>query len=182
MKNRILTALVMMTLMVPLSSIRAQEKQENKTQVENKPEYKNAVGIRAGRTSGITFKHFMNSGNAFEMILGVWPNAVGLTALYEKHTATGLAGLKFYYGGGGHFTAETGRYYYRTYNNRTRSYEYRYGRDGIGIGIDGIVGLDYKIGMIPLALSIDLKPFLEVSNYGDVYTALDAGIGIKLAF
>lgn len=146
-----------------------------------KHDYRNAIGIRAGRTSGVTFKHFFNTGNALELIGAFWPNAVGLTALYEKHTGTGLNGLKFYYGGGGHLTAGTGTYYH-WHGNRDRPYPSRYGRDGFAAGIDGIAGLDYKIGPIPLALSLDLKPFVEISNYGVIYTALDAGLGIKLAF
>jgi hypothetical protein len=145
-------------------------------------EYRNAVGIRAGRTSGITFKHFLNGDHALEGILGIWPNALGVTGLYQKHTPTGINGLKFYYGGGGHLTFETNRYYYRYYNNRNEHYVYRYGRNGLAAGIDGVAGLDYKIGVIPLALSLDIKPFLEVSNYGVVYVALDAGLGIKIAF
>jgi hypothetical protein len=150
--------------------------------VNGNPEYKNALGLRAGRTAGITYKHFFNTGNAFEAILGLWPNAFGLTGLYQKHAATGLDGLKFYYGGGGHFTRETGRYYYRHYGLRGDEYNYRYGKNGLAVGIDGIVGIDWKIGVIPLALSLDLKPFLEVSNYGIIYTAIDAGLGIKVAF
>lgn len=145
-------------------------------------DYSNAIGIRIGATSGVTFKHFMATGNAIDFILGIWPNAFGITALYEKHQQLGLKGLKFYYGAGGHFTAETGKYYYRTNNDRNRPYVYRYGHRGFGGGIDGIVGLEYKIRAIPLALSVDLKPFVEISNYGDIYTALDASLGVKLAF
>jgi hypothetical protein len=145
-------------------------------------DYKNAVGIRAGRTAGITYKHFFNTAQAFEGIIGFWPNAVGITALYEKHMGVGLNGLRFYYGAGGHFTGETGHYYYRKYNDRDGDYIPRYGRNGFAVGLDGITGLEYKIGMIPLALSFDLKPFVEVSNYGIIYTALDIGLSVKLAF
>lgn len=145
-------------------------------------DYKNAIGIRMGSTSGITYKHFMGTGNAMELILGLWRNAVGLTALYEVHTGTGLPGVKFYYGAGAHFTAETGRYYYHLHNDRQNVYVHRYGYKGYGAGIDGIAGLEYKIKTIPLALSIDLKPFVEISNYGDIYRAIDASLGIKLAF
>lgn len=155
---------------------------EKKVKPEVSFEYKNAIGIRAGGTSGITFKHFLNTGNAVEAILGIWPNALGFTALYERHAGTGLEGLKFYYGGGGHFTAETGDYYYRTHKNAHREYVSRYGDNGLGIGIDGIVGVEYKIGVIPLVLSFDLKPYLELSNYGIVYTAIDPALGIKIAF
>jgi hypothetical protein len=173
MKPRI-QALFLLLLMVP--ALHAQK------EINSGPDYKNAIGIRAGKTSGVTFKHFFNTGNAGEFILGLWTNAVGLTMLYEKNMSPGPLGLKFYYGAGAHATAETGTNYYRKHNNRDQDYVYRYGDNGLALGIDGVVGLDYKIGVVPLAISVDLKPFLEVSNYGIIYTALDAGLGIKLAF
>jgi hypothetical protein len=179
--NRII-ALFTLSAAITTNVFAQDKKSKPDNTVERNYEYKNAIGIRAGGTSGITFKHFFNTGNAFEAILGIWPNAVGLTALYEKHTGTGVDGLKFYYGGGAHITGETGNYYYRTHRNANREYIYRYGTNGFGLGIDGIVGLDYKIGVIPLALSFDLKPYLEVSNYGTIFTAIDPSLGIKIAF
>jgi hypothetical protein len=173
--------LIRHTLIVFLACTTSLEAQQNDA-VTSSPEYKNAIGIRAGRTSGITFKHFFNSGNAFEGILGLWKNAVGLTALYEKNQGLGVNGLKFYYGAGAHITGETGHNYYRKHNGTDNDYVYRYGENGWAAGIDGTVGLDYKIGPVPLAISLDIKPFAELSNYGYIYTGLDAGLGIKLAF
>jgi hypothetical protein len=179
MKNSILRLTLLFSFMLPAY---AWAQSQTTQAIEQKHDYKNAIGIRAGSTSGLTFKHFMNPDNAFELILGIWPNALGLTGLYEKHAGTGIAGLKFYYGGGAHFTAETGRYYFRNQRTRDRIYVYRYGNNGLGLGIDGVAGLDYKIPVIPLSLSLDIKPYVEVSNYGEVYVALDAGLGIKVAF
>ena len=148
-----------------------------------KPDYRTAIGIRAGGTSGLTVKHFFGTSSAIEGILGLWPNAFGLTGLYEKHVGiSGAPGLKFYYGGGAHITAETNRYYYRYDHRHRHDYEYRYGHNGFGIGIDGIVGIEYKIPVIPFAISLDLKPFVEVSNYGGIFTAIDPSLGIKVAF
>jgi len=151
----------------------------DETPLSYKANYRNAIGIRAGGTSGLTFKHFLNSNDAVEVVLGLWPNAIGVTGLYERHVGTRLDGLKFYYGGGAHFTAETDHYYYR---NNDNGYVYRYGHDGIGIGIDGILGIEYKIPAIPFAISLDLKPFIEFSNYGNMYTGIDPSLGIKVAF
>jgi len=143
-----------------------------------KTTYRNAIGIRAGGTSGITFKHFLNSSDAIEGILGLWPNAIGITVLYERNVGIqGAPGLHFYYGGGAHFNAATGDYYaYRD------DYWYHYRHDGIGVGIDGIMGIEYKIPPIPMAISLDLKPFIEASNYGTFYAGFDPSIGIKVAF
>jgi hypothetical protein len=146
-----------------------------------KYDYKFAIGIRAGSTSGLTFKHLMNRGNAVELIAGLWPNAVGLTGLYEKHVGSGISSLRFYYGAGLHFTVETNHYLYRRPSDNG-AYAYRYGPDGWGAGVDGIVGIEYKIPVIPVALSFDLKPYVEATSIGYLYTAIDPGLGIKFAF
>lgn len=149
------------------------------TEPQNKTTYNTAIGLRAGGTSGLTVKHFFGSGNAIEGIIGIWPNAFSLTGLYEKNVNAGLAGLNFYYGGGAHLSAETGRYYdYR----RDGYYYYRYSDGSPGLGIDGILGIEYKIPPIPFAISLDLKPFVEVNANGRIYTAIDPGLGIKIAF
>jgi hypothetical protein len=156
--------------------------QQSATAPEKKFTYSNAIGIRAGGTSGLTYKHLMNSNNGLEFILGFWPQSIGVTGLFEKHVESGLGGLRFYYGGGAHFTVETNRPVYRKFNDNGQEYVYRYGKNGFGIGIDGIVGLEYKIPVIPVALSVDLKPFIETTNYGGIYTAIDPSLGIKFAF
>jgi hypothetical protein len=145
-------------------------------------DYKHAIGIRAGGTSGVTYKHLLNMNNGYELILGIWSNAIGFTGLYEKQAGTGVNGLRFYYGAGGHLTLETNSVFYKRYDNHGNEYVYRYGHNGFAIGVDGIVGIEYKIPVIPMAISFDLKPFIEFSNNRTFYTALDPGLGIKVAF
>lgn len=163
------------------ASLQAQDNRTSTEKPTRKTDYKNAIGIRAGTTAGATFKHFFNPGHAAELILGIWPNAFGFTALYEKHEPTGIEALRFYYGGGAHVTAEAGHYVYRTHRFRDDNYHYRYGDRGLAIGVDGIAGIEYKIPVVPLALSLDIKPFVEISNFGRAYVALDGSLGIKIA-
>src|ERR1700741_814315 len=108
----------------------------------NRYDYKNAIGLRVGETSGFTYKHMFNNGNAFEGIISAWPYTIGLTGLYEKHLQTGAPGLLWYFGVGGHanFGGPTERaYYYR--GDRRYTYVYRSG--GYAVGADGIIGLEY---------------------------------------
>src|SRR5438105_2680843 len=74
-------------------------KKESKAIMED-GNYRNAIGIRMGGSSGLTIKHKFLSGNAFEGIVGFWPNALGLTGLYEMYVPTGATGLNWYFGGG----------------------------------------------------------------------------------
>ncbi len=140
--------------------------------------YKTAYGLRGGGTSGLTIKHFINSSTALEGIVGIWPYTISLTGLYETYANAGAEGLSWYYGGGGHITFESGTYHERDYYYRRDHYR----AEGLGLGIDGVLGLEYKIRQIPFAISFDIKPMIEVNVNGGNFFALDPGLGVKFAF
>jgi len=143
--------------------------------------YNNAIGIRVGETSGLTFKHYFASSNAVEGIVSFWPNSLGITGLYEQYVSTNITGLNWYFGGGGHINMGYMRSMDRAYSE-SRYYAYRYTYPGVGIGVDGIAGIEYKIPKIPIAFSFDLKPFVEINNSPDIFIALDPGFGAKFTF
>lgn len=67
-----------------------------------------------------------------------------ITGLYEIHgNIEGAPGLKWYVGPGAHL----GLYNYKGYYD-----------DKAVAGVDGVLGLDYKINKAPLNLSIDWQP------------------------
>jgi hypothetical protein len=137
--------------------------------------YKFAAGIRAGETSGLTFNVNTTASTGLEFIAGIWSDWVSLTALYEiRKEAFNAKGLNWYYGGGGHFSFATGTYYQegRTYPRG----------DFSGIGLDAILGLEFKIPEVPFAVNFNLKPLFEINTVGDLYFAIDPGIGLKFTF
>lgn len=140
-------------------------------------QYNTAFGIRLGGTSGLTIKHFYKPTLAAEGIVGTFGNGFSLTGLIEKHLPVyDTEGLSFYYGGGIHLAFYNGRY---SGNNFGREVDYRSGND-VGIGINGIIGLEYHFpNNIPIVLTVDLKPFLEIGSGGYVSVASDPSIGIK---
>lgn len=148
----------------------------------NSYDYKNAIGIRVGETSGFTYKHMFSKGNAFEGIVSAYPYVLGFTALYEKHLQTGAPGLMWYFGAGGHgnIGGPSTRVYYGYNGDRRYTYIYRTG--AFAAGVDGIIGVEYKIKPIPLSLSADLKPFTEFNDYGNIYMSIDPSIGVKFTF
>ena len=78
------------------------------------------------------------------------------TILIEYYAnAFGASGLNWYYSGGGHFAIDGGRTYYG-YGKKRKDY---YNDRNFGIGVAGIVGLEYKTPNIPVALSLDLKTY-----------------------
>jgi hypothetical protein len=139
--------------------------------------YTTAVGLRVGGTTGVTLKHAIRPSTMVEGIVGGFSNGYSVTGLIEKHTlAFNERGLNWYYGGGAHVAV---------YNNGGR-YD-RFGRevdynrdDNLGLGINGIVGLEYRLpDNVPIAFSVDLKPFIEFTSGGNVGFALDPSIGVK---
>jgi len=149
-------------------------------------DYKTGIGLRGGWIGGLTVKHFLKEGKALE---GIFSSGWGwrgyqITGLYEIHKAAftkdGAEGFYWFYGAGAHFGGgykhlkyySTGLYsgYYETHNYVT-------------FGIDGIFGLEYKINEIPVTLGLDLKPFIEFSNYrGYPFRFWDGAFSIRFVF
>jgi hypothetical protein len=139
--------------------------------------YKTALGIRVGGTTGLAVKNFFRPATAVEGILGTFGNGFSITGLIEKNAqAFEVEGLNWYYGGGAHIAFYNGNRYYNVYG---RDVNYRDNHD-VGIGVNGIIGLEYILpDNIPVAFSLDLKPFIEIDSDGDVGVAPDLGLGIK---
>ncbi|OFX49052.1 MAG: hypothetical protein A2046_14760 [Bacteroidetes bacterium GWA2_30_7] len=78
----------------------------------NSYEYRNALGLRAGETSGFTYKHKFNRGSEFEGIIGASPYYIGFTGLFENYYETGTPVLDLYFGGGAHINSGNSRYRY----------------------------------------------------------------------
>lgn len=139
------------------------------------PTYKTAIGVRGIGTSGLTIKHFTKATTAIEGIIGFYPNAFSATILVEKYAqAFDTQGLNWYYGIGGHIATQS--------NVIRNDGLYRRETSEFGVGVDGIFGLEYKINEVPIAISLDFKPFFEVATNGDAFVAFDPGLGIKVTF
>lgn len=129
--------------------------------------YKTALGVKVWDGGGISFKTFVVPRNALELIGYFNKYGTRLTGLYEIHrTIEGADGLKWYAGPGAH----AGFYNYKGY----------FGDKAIA-GVDGVLGLDYKINKAPLNLSIDWQPTFEFAdNRG--FEGGWGGAGIRYTF
>lgn len=144
-------------LMVTLSQ--AQSKSANGST------YRTALGVKVWDGGGISFKHFVNGNNALELIGYFWNRGTRITGLYEIHgPINGASGLQWYIGPGAHVG------FYNT----------KYG-DGAFIGLDGVLGLDYKFKGAPINMSLDWQPSIE---FGDNRGFIGSwgGLGIRYTF
>jgi hypothetical protein len=118
-------------------------------------DYHSALGVRlssaaATVNNSISFKQFISEKTAIEALFS-FGDPVALGVLFEIHKPLASSGLQYYYGAGGYLG------FRKTYNpNKLRN------ESDPQLGGMGVIGLDYKFSGIPLNLSLDWKPELNI--------------------
>ncbi len=141
--KKIILIIIVLTFIVPAERVFSQQ-------------YKLGLGIRLSNNSptlsnSISAKYFLDASTAIEGLLS-YGGHFGIGALYDIHKPLDLPGLQWYYGFGGYLGFQGNDTY---------------------LGPTGTVGLDYKFEKIPLNLSLDWKPELDIlpkiSFVGDAF-------------
>jgi hypothetical protein len=132
----------------------------------NAQDYKTSFGIRGGLPVGLTVKYFFSEANAVEGILATRWGGFVLTGLYEFERWTGeYPALNWYFGFGAHLGT-----WNQGYNPRLdESYS------GLVIGVDGVLGIEYTFDELPLNLSLDILPSVNLigsTGWGGINGAL----------
>ena len=119
--------------------------------------YENAIGLRGGIGSGITFKHDFG-GFTGEALVYARTNVANITALVEfyKPLSSSVGEFNFYYGFGGHIGSYTYKVDERNETNTT-------------IGVDGIIGIEYNFQEVPINASLDWKPEFNLVGFNGSY-------------
>jgi len=133
--------------------------------------YKKAIGVKM-YPSAISYKVFVKTNAAFEYLGYVSLDGFRATALYEKYMPIdGNENLTWYVGYGGHLGLWSEEWKKNNPNHNA----------GIALGVDGILGLDYKVKNTPLNLSVDWQPsfnFVGASYFESGW----AGLGVRYTF
>lgn len=120
-------------------------------QQDNVAPYKTSLGVKISSGVAASYKSFVTSKNAFEAQSTFFKQGIRLVGLYEFHffTIQGAPGLGWYIGPGAHVG-----YWKKNYRDQYNS--------TADIGIDGVLGLDYKIPNTPINLSLDWQPSYSI--------------------
>jgi hypothetical protein len=133
--------------------------------------YKKAIGVKM-YPSAISYKVFVKPNNAFEYLGYLSLDGFRATALYEKYMPIdGNENLTWYVGYGAHLGLWSEEWKKNNPNHNA----------GIALGVDGILGLDYKVKNAPLNLSVDWQPsfnFVGASYFESGW----AGLGVRYTF
>ena len=114
-------------------------------------DYKTALGIRLSSSgpavnNSVSFKYFMNPKLAVEGLF-TFDKRAAIGGLLEIHNdIPSTEGLKWFYGAGAYIGFDSDK----THTDRAL------------MGAQGIIGLDYKFANLPLNLSLDWKPELNI--------------------
>lgn len=124
--------------------------------------YTKEVGIRGGYSSGITFRVNLEETVSYEAQLNYRDQGGIFTMYRQKHMEIGMDRLgnwEFLYG----FGAHAGFYYTDSYKILFR--EIYFGRDVFTpvIGMDGYLGIDYKLVDLPMSFGVSFQPYMELS-------------------
>jgi len=119
-------------------------------------DYNTGIGLRGGPESGLSIKHFISGNTAIEGLFASRWDGLNITGLYEIHAqAFNEPGLNWYYGFGGHIGFWDGNHSHWDHDDSNHTV----------FGVDGILGLEYNFREIPINLSLDWKPALNI--FGD---------------
>ncbi len=155
---------ILITLVAIITSANAQKMAMGST-------YKTAIGVKFYPGS-ISVKSFTKPNLALEGLAYFWNYGTRFTGLYEIHgNITGVEGLKYYVGPGAHIG-----YFNDHWKN---SFPARAG--GLMFGVDGVLGLDYKLKGAPIDVSLDWQPSFNFVGY-NYFEGGWGGLGIRYAF
>ena len=133
----------------------------------NAQNYKTGFGIRLGYPYGINMKHFVSKTTALDATLISTGGNIGIVALIDWHgEIEGNKNWKWYWGPVAHLMFDF--------------IPDDYGNDVL-IGLNAVVGAEYKLRNTPISLSLDWVPSLNIiGEFGlDLF---NAGLSIRYVF
>lgn len=132
--------------------------------------YQTAVGVKF-YPGALSLKSFTSNNIAVEGLAYFYNYGFRLTGLYEIHgDINGAPGLKWYAGPGAHIGV---------WNDKWKVY--RDNEGSVAIGIDGVLGLDYKVNNAPLNVSLDWQPSFNFVGY-NYFEGGWGGLAIRYTF
>jgi hypothetical protein len=133
--------------------------------VNTQAQTQHQAGVRLGSidqalSTGFTYRYFLNEKSAIEGILNLRNEAIAVGALYERFAPIqGVEGLQWFYGAGAYVG-------FQAFEN---------------FGITGIAGMDYSFKEVPINLSVDWKPELNLIEYVG-FRASTVAVSVRFVF
>ena len=132
--------------------------------------YDHAIGLKFPGGVSVTYKTFITDTRNIEAEFTAWHQGFRVAGLYEFnfYSFDDIPELSWFVGPGAHIG------FWK--NQEDKNYNSQ-----ADIGIDGIIGLDYKFKGVPINVSLDWQPAITV--IGDAgFTPVFGGIALRYTF
>ncbi len=142
------------------------------------------VGVRSGYRSGLFAQITREAGNAESGYCAIVSfnkgiQLTGLKVIYESSISRISPDLYLAYGFGGH----AGFTYTNHYGFMGETYYFESYRYCAGVGADGWIAAEYRFHEVPINISLNLKPFVEITVPSFVRVVpWDMGISVSYVF
>ncbi len=148
-------------------------------------ERKHSIGFRGGPTWGFTYDYLQNEHSGFSWLLSFRQKGMQITGLlkfYRPAFERVTDRFWWYFGVGGHVGYNKWKVYY-TYDQGPYTFFTEVNRYAPVMGLDGLFGLEFRMDILPICISVELMPYFELFGK-DFYkiSFFDFGFGIKYAF
>jgi hypothetical protein len=128
--------------------------------------YNKAIGIKFPVGIGVSYKRFVTQKAAMEFQALAGKESFMVDGLYEFHFPFAKAeGLNWYVGPGVHAGFYNSQYQ-KTYSSK------------MDLGIDGVIGLDYKFNGIPINVSLDWQPSISFTGNSGAHSSY-GGVAVR---
>ncbi len=149
-------------------------------------EYSQSAGVRFGSTTALSYKKFLVTEEAIEILISGRRDGLQLTTMYVFHEPMQLAfspNFYAYYGAGGHFGYEKRRDMAKVLiGPEGDSFEYEQETFFV-MGADFLIGVEYRWLAAPITISFDVKPYFDYIGMRKVDSRFwDSAISFKYIF
>ena len=148
-------------------------------------ENRNAISARLGLSSGFAYQLMVDDFRGYKGLMSFREGGIQITALIESYRPLYLKftdKMYYYTGMGAHIGYTRFPKKHGFYINPF----YYYGNGGHFapvIGMDAIIGMEFRLDRIPLTFSLDVKPFFELFGQSIFRLSLfDIGFSVKVHF
>ncbi len=143
------------------------------------------LGLRGGVSYGISSKIFNGEFKALEGLLSFRSRGVQLTALIETYKPLYLKHTDrvYFYSGMGAHLGYTGWREDRFLKSNLFRNDFSTRKYSPVLGLDGILGVEYRFREVPLVAAVDYKPFFDLfgQNFFNIHL-WDFGFSIRYVF
>lgn len=153
--------------------------------VGHSQDYKHAIGARVGLSSGITYEYNVDQFRGYRGMLSFREGGMQVTGMLQstRPIYAKFTDKLYYYAGLGAHVGFTRYPPKRGFFSNPFRVPSSGGRFAPVIGLDAIIGLEYRLNRAPISFCLDAKPFLEL--FGQTifrFAFFDIGFTMKFTF